>query len=585
MRSKVGRGDTARCSRHGGGTASVRDTAKSQSIRIVRRPTVRIKPGGATTERRSDIHPLDRAITELRNELARSPDDATLHGRLGALHYRRGDLSSAEACYRRALKIQPHRPSFHNNLGNILFDRGQWREGLACYEQALSLERAAHPERAPSAEAVTNLELARLEFRLIHERIEYFEKVVQLEVGSAEAMNALGGAYLLRRDRTKALATIRKAAELDPHNVHTARNLGFILTLDPEERGDPQAVLTELDEYAIRFPSDPRIFIHQGELLELTGMLEEAASRYVRALKADPRCLEVYDLLGRLRELSGAGEEQDEIAVAVEKELGRLERNARSSRRRKGDASGAGVLFDLALVLVARARFRGKSCPDGAVVDALLRDAMNAAHADRKDEVEAAVRSAVLRAQLLEAEGRRDEASVFLVGACEKFPQAARLWFERGGLCFRQGEIKDALEAFERATLADPQEAYAYQSLRFAFDGYRRYRSERVRFEAAVRANPRDAVAHHHLAIAALSVRKDEEALFHFTQALEMDPRLADAACGRARVLQRQGHLDDADAAARQALAIDPECVEAARVIHSLKQHKAGKTNLSSRPS
>ena len=58
-------------------------------------------------------------------------------------------------------------------------------------------------------------------------------------------------------------------------------------------------------------------------------------------------------------------------------------------------------------------------------------------------------------------------------------------------------------------------------------------------------------------------------------QALEFDPRLAEAACGRARVLQRQGHWDDADKAARDALAIDPECVEAARLIHALKQQKA----------
>jgi tetratricopeptide (TPR) repeat protein len=552
----------------------VRDTAKSQSIRLVRRPTVRVKPVKGSTERRSDIHPLDRAISELRNELARSPDDATLHGRLGALYYRRGDLPSAEECYRRALKLQPHRPSFHNNLGNILFDRGHWREGLACYEQALALERAAHPDRSPSAEAVTNLELARLEFRLIHERIEYFEKAVQLDVSSAEALNALSGAYLLRRNRAKALKSSRRAAELDPHSVHAARNLGFVLTLDIEERNDPQEAISELAECAIRFPSEPRLFIHQGELLELAGLLEEAEVRYVRALRADPRCLEAYDLLGRLRAVMGATGDRDETSMAVEKVLGRLARTARTARRKKGAASGAGPLFDLALVEVARARFTGTLCRDSATVDALLRDAINAARPEESDEVEAATRAAVLRAQLVEAEGRREEASVLLENACGKFPQAGRLWFERGGLCFRQGDIKGALEAFERATLVDPQQAYAYQSLRFAFDGYRRYRSERVRFEAAMRANPRDAMAHHHLALTSLTVRKDDEALLHFTQALEIDPRLAEAACGRARVLQRQGHTDDAEKAARHALSIDPECVEAARIIHALKQNR-----------
>jgi tetratricopeptide (TPR) repeat protein len=537
-----------------------------------------MKPVGAVSERRSEIHPLDRAINELRNELARSPDDATLHGRLGALHYRRGDLSAAEECYRRALKLQPHRPSFHNNLGNILCDRGQWREGLACYEQALALERAAHPDRPASAEAVTNLELARLEFRLIHERIEYFEKVVQLEVDSSEALNALGGAYLLRRDYRRALASMRRAVQLDPRNVYAARNLGFVLTLDLDAQGEPQTAIAELAENAIRFPNEPRLFIHQGELYELAGLLDEAEDCYVRALRADPRCLEVYDLLGRLREVIGAADDHDETAKLVEKELARIERAARSTRRKKAEASGATPLFDLAFVEVARTRFRKANLADSTAVDALLREAINAAQPDNSADVEAASRAAILRAHMLEAEGRREEAAVVLEGACERFPKIARLWFERGGLCFRQGEIKNALEAFERATLADPQEAYTYQSLRFSFDGYRRYRSERVRFEAAVRANPRDAMAHHHLALASLTVRKDEEALFHFTQALEIDPRLAEAACGKARVLQRQGHLEDAEKAARDALAIDPECVEAARLIHGLKQQKPNAT-------
>jgi tetratricopeptide (TPR) repeat protein len=560
------------------GKASVRDTAKYQSIRLVRRPTVRIKPVGAVSERRSEIHPLDRAINELHNELARSPDDATLHGRLGALHYRRGDLKAAEECYRRALKLQPHRPSFHNNLGNILCDHGHWREGLACYEQALALERVAHPDRPPSAEAVTNLELARMEFRLIHERIEYFEKVVQLEVDSAEALNALGGACLLRRDFQRALASMRRAVQLDPRNVHAARNLGFVLTLDLESLGEPQKAIAELAENAIRFPNEPRLFIHQGELYELSGMLEEAEGLYLRALRADPRCLEVYDLLGRLREVTGAAGDRDEAAKLVEKELTRLERAANASRRKKGEASGAVPLFDLAFVEVARSRFLKTPIANALAVDALLRDAIQAAQPDHVADVEAGSRAALLRTQLLESEGRRDEATVALESACERFPKAARLWFERGGLCFRQGDIKNALEAFERATLADPQEAYTYQSLRFAFDGYRRYRSERVRFEAAVSANPRDAMAHHHLALASLTVRKDDEALLHFTQALEIDPRLAEAACGKARVLQRQGHLEDAEKAAREALGIDPECVEAARLIHSLKLQKPNPT-------
>jgi tetratricopeptide (TPR) repeat protein len=180
----------------------------------------------------------------------------------------------------------------------------------------------------------------------------------------------------------------------------------------------------------------------------------------------------------------------------------------------------------------------------------------------------------MLRAHLLESEGRRDEAAALLDEWTAKFPNAGRLWIERGSLALRMGEIALAVDAFERATLAEPQDALAYHSLRFAFEGYRRYRTERVRFESAVKTNPRDPLAHYHLALSALSVLRDEEALFHFTRALELDPRLSDAACGRARVLQRQGHLKEAEDAYFRALEIDPACAEAQRAIPALRAQR-----------
>lgn len=548
-----------------GGSASVASAApsprsphqrKSASAKA-RRPARAAAPPRA---HRADIHPLDRAIAELRSELARSPDDATLYARLGALHYRRGDLRDAEACYRRAVELQSDRAAFHNNLGNVLCDLGRMKDGIAAYEQARALERAADPEKGPSAETEANLEIARLEYRLVHERIEYLERAVHLDVGSAEALNALGGGYLLRNQREEALSAFRKAAALDPRSVHAARNIGFAYAMDPAGPDDLTEAMRELAEHVVRFPKEPRLYLHQGELLETAGLLEETEQRYLRALKVDPRCLEAYDMLGRLREAIMALDSVDETSRDVEAVLERLAGEARESK-------GPWAPYDKAFAEVARARFYRRAPADARLLDRLLREAIGNVELGTEEAREVAVAAGVLRAQLLEGEGRRDEAALVLEGLGEKLPEAGRLWFERGGLAFRSGEVALAVEAFERATLAEPQEALAYRSLRFAFEGYRRYRTERVRFEAAMRKNPRDALAHHHLALTALSVLKDEEALFHFTRALELDGRLAEAACGRARALQRQGHLRDAEAAFREALAIDPDCGEARRAL------------------
>jgi tetratricopeptide (TPR) repeat protein len=295
----------------------------------------------------------------------------------------------------------------------------------------------------------------------------------------------------------------------------------------------------------------------------------------VRAVKADPRNLEAYDLLGRLREAMGTVGENDETARVVRAAIKRLDPDSRrrdASRKRKRTVS---AMLDEALTAMATARFNRDQIPDRAAVDGILCETLDRADMLKSKDRGAAVRAAVLRAQVLEADGNIEEAGETLRQLSERAPNIARIWFERGGLACRRGEIAVAVEAFERATLLDPQEAYAYQSLRFAFDGYRRYRTERVRFEYATRLDPRDALAHYHMGLAAMSVLKNDEALFHFNQALELDPRLAEAACGCARVYQRRGDLSASATSYRQALGIDANCQEARVALQQLAHQTA----------
>jgi tetratricopeptide (TPR) repeat protein len=535
----------------------------------------RSRPFPAT--RRVDIHPLDRAIAELRAELARTPDDSTLLGRLGALYYRRGSLKEAEHYYRQAIALSPRRPTLYNNLGNVLCDVGRMRDGIAAYEHAIALEKSADPTRGPSPEAIVNLELARLENRLMHERIDYLERAAQLDVSSAETVNALGCGYMLRAQRLQALQMFRRAAEMDPRSLPAALNIAFVHSLGLEDI-DLKTVQAEIAEAILRFPSVGRLHMHQGELLENAGLLEGAEERYLRALIAEPRFIEAYDLLGRLREATGTVQTRDETAHAVEQTLKKLEQSAWERRTRDGAPAEAQALFDMALAQVARARFTRKPLTDPEAVDALLREVVPASipatSTTAWGEPDVAVRAAVLRAQLFESDGRRDEARMVLENAAKAHGENARLWFERGALALRSGDVEQAMGNFDRATIVAPEDAVSYHSLRFAFEGYRRYRTEVVRFESSTKANPRDGMAHHHLALAALSVLRNEEALKHFARALEFDPRLSDAACGRGRALQRLGRLDEAEAAFSQALQIDPENAEAQRSLLAIRSQR-----------
>ncbi len=521
--------------------------------------------------RRADIHPLDRAINELRSELARSPDDPMVLSRLGGLFYRRGDLAEAETFLRRAISMNPRKPTYHNNLGNVLCDLGRMKEGIAEYEEAIAIEKAIDPEKPTSVEAVTNLELAKAEYRLVHERIEHHQRALELGVGSSLDLNALGCAYLLRNDRQTALRYFREALEAGPDNPKAPLNIAYTHTLDMNSEQLEEAT-AETARMIARFPNSGRLYIHWAELLENAGLLEEAETQYVRAIRHDPRCLEAYDLLGRLRQAQSTLESRDDVQKSVFKCIKQLEENAVLVEK----SGKAAALYDRAFAQVARARFLRKSVSDSKAVETLLRDAAHEgllpSNSNDAAAQLAAANAGLLRVQMLESEGKREMAMV----AIENMPladvAAGRIWFERGAMALRRGEIEKALKSFEKSVLANPQDAVAYHSLRYAFEGYRRYTTELVRFKSAVAANARDAGAHYQIGMTALSVLRDDEACNYFKTALALDPKMSDAACGLGRALQRQGHIKDAEAAFKQALAIDPENTDAKRYLMSVKK-------------
>jgi tetratricopeptide (TPR) repeat protein len=521
-------------------------------------PPQEIKPEPVSADRAA--HPLDRAIAELRAESARRPDDPSLYGRLGALCYRRGYLEEAATMYRRAVELDPNRPGFQNNLGNVLCDLGRLREGVSCYERALNLEKSADPSGQASPTAEVNLELAKLELRLIHERIEYLERAAALEVSSAGAYNALGCGYLLRGRKAGALGAFREALKHNPREAAAAINIAFTHTLALDDFIEPQTAVAECAALAERFPRSARLWLHQGEILEASGFFDEAAERYLRTIRADPYRLEAYDMLGRLGGVMGLEEEIEEEAEAI---LARLESGRRGSRAGQSERT-----YACAFAAAARAKLLREPAPTPESAADLSRLAEDADQ--NSADAEWAVRAVLLRSRLLEAAGRTTEAETVLSEAERRFPKDRRFWFEHGRLAFRIGAIEVALGAFEQAALAAPGEAYVHHSLRFAFEGWRRWRTECVRFETAVATNPNDPTAYHHLGLAALSVMRSEEALRLFTRAWELDPKLADAACGRGRALQRLKRIAEAQAAYHDALRVDPQHAAAREALTSL---------------
>ena len=106
---------------------------------------------------------IDEAIVAYQSGLgiaAAAPDRtaaetvAKLHSNLGNACMTRGDVASAAASYKAALRLAPHLTSCWCNLGNALLQTGNAEEGIACYLQALTTNPTHWPSRINLAQAL-----------------------------------------------------------------------------------------------------------------------------------------------------------------------------------------------------------------------------------------------------------------------------------------------------------------------------------------------------------------------------------------------------------------------------------------------
>jgi tetratricopeptide (TPR) repeat protein len=82
----------------------------------------------------------DRAVAAYREAIAASPDDASLHNRLGICYQTKGDAKAARKAYRKALALRKDYAEAWNNLGTIDHARGKYKQAIAAYGKAIQLD-------------------------------------------------------------------------------------------------------------------------------------------------------------------------------------------------------------------------------------------------------------------------------------------------------------------------------------------------------------------------------------------------------------------------------------------------------------
>lgn len=198
----------------------------------------------------TDMEPqVERRLEETRTAVLQAPASAAAWGRLGMVAhahelwdeaivaYRRAekldrsderwpyflgdvltavgtDLPGAAEAFRRAMALRPEYGPAHMRLGNVLLSQGQLEEAARELERALELAPDLHPARVALAQI-------RLSQRELERAAELLERVLEEEPRHGRALSTLGQVYMRLGRRDEARDIAQRARDADLYNLYS----------------------------------------------------------------------------------------------------------------------------------------------------------------------------------------------------------------------------------------------------------------------------------------------------------------------------------------------------------------------------
>jgi tetratricopeptide (TPR) repeat protein len=365
-------------------------------------------------------------------------------------------MSDQDAATLRALadRIDPDDAGAHNNLGVVLYQKGLLDDAFLAFERALELDPRLEVARR-------NAEIAFLESGLFDRRVRELQARLRLKPTDHEARDALARVLLLGGDPDGASREWTTLLERHPGSTP----LHMKLAEAEAERGRRPEAIRLLQIAARLSPELAVVRIQLAELLLAAGEPARAEVEARRALAIDDSSAAGHVLLGTvLQKLDRVDEATEMLERAREIDPKALEREGHLSVERYRAAHVArtqqqGVVSSAArsgLDRVARARvLRRAGEPKGAMTE------LEAAIEGGQDTAE--IRQTLAEIQLLH--GAAESAAGGYERLLAEIDDSAKLWSDRGVALHRLGRVRDAVDAYRRASDLDDGYRLAWNNL------------------------------------------------------------------------------------------------------------------------
>jgi tetratricopeptide (TPR) repeat protein len=170
------------------------------------------------------INAYRRGLAAVENEApGRVPVETVseLHAKLGNACMLRGDLESAAANYKAALRLAPHLTSCWCNLGNVHLKSGKPQDAVTLYRQALTLNPGHWPSR-------TNLVAALMAMQQYLLAKMFLVELVDERPQDAQLRNQLGKLNFALNELEPAIECFRQAVVLNPCDSDSIYWIGSI---------------------------------------------------------------------------------------------------------------------------------------------------------------------------------------------------------------------------------------------------------------------------------------------------------------------------------------------------------------------